>query len=100
MDVRYYWPKNEKGSCLLCLSDRTKRNLLPIVKKNVVTNDNEDDNIPENQSTKTQIYSDCFSTYQINDFKYMGYYLKPVNHSIWFGYGLFHTILLNHYRII
>ena len=64
-------PKNGRVYCVL--SDRTKRNLLPIVKKNVVTNDNEDDNIPENISTKTRIYSDCFRTYQINDFKNMVY---------------------------
>ena len=33
------------------LSDRTKRRSLPIVKDNVLTNELEDDNIPENQST-------------------------------------------------
>ena len=25
------------------------------------------------------------------DFKRLGYILKRVNHSVWFGYGLFHT---------
>ena len=39
---------------------------------------------------KIRIYSDCFRSYQVSDFKEMGYILNRVNHSIWFGYYLFH----------
>ena len=46
--------KNAHVYCVL--SDRAKRRLLPIVKDNVLTNELEDDNIPENQSTKTCIF--------------------------------------------
>ena len=55
------------------------------------TNLGEDNDLSEEESIKTRIYSDCYSSYQVNDFKDMGYLLKRVNHSIWFGYGLFHT---------
>ena len=68
--------------------------MLPLVKNNVITaedEDNDDDDLTENESVKTRIYSDCFSSYQVNDFKEMGYILKRVNHSVWFGYGIFHT---------
>ena len=65
--------KNARVFCVL--SDRTKNMLLPIVKNNVLTNELEDDNLPENASIKTGIYSNCFRTYQINDFKNMGFVL-------------------------
>ena len=39
---------------------------------------------------KTPIYSDWYA-FQPNDFKNLGYVLKLINHSVWFGYGLFHT---------
>ena len=55
------------------------------------TNLGEDNVLSEEESIKTRIYSDCYSSYQVNDFKDMGYLLKRVNHSIWFGYGLFYT---------
>ena len=81
--------KNARVFCVLI--DRTKRILLPIIKSNALTNEWEEDTIPENLSTKKRIYSECFNSYQINDFRNMGYYLKRINHSIWFGYGIFHT---------
>ena len=73
------------------LNNRTKQNLLPIIEENVTTNMNEDNNLAEFYSTKTRIYSDSFASYQVMDFKRLGYILKRVNHSVWFGYGLFHT---------
>ena len=42
--------KNARVFCVL--SDRTKNRLLPIVKNNVLTNELEDDNLPETASTK------------------------------------------------
>ena len=52
---------------------------------------NEDNNLSESLSTKTRVYSDSFTSYQVRDFKRWGYILKKkVNHSVWFGYGLFH----------
>ena len=76
------------------LNNRTKENLLPIIKNNIATDENEnneDEDLSEAESVKTRIYSDCFRSYQVNDFKEMGYILNRVNHSVWFGYGLFHT---------
>ena len=32
-----------------------------------------------------------FASYKPNDFAQLGYILKRVNHSVWFGYGQFHT---------
>ena len=76
------------------LNDRTKSNLLKYVKNNVYTNNEDDinnDEYSENELLNTRIYSDCFASYQPSDFQNLGYLLKRVNHSIWFGYGLFHT---------
>ena len=76
------------------LNDRTKSNLLKYVKNNVYTNNEDDinnDEFSENELLNTRIYSDCFASYQPADFQNLGYLLKRVNHSIWFGYGLFHT---------
>ena len=92
-----YWmfgivERSTKEARIFCvLNNRTKENLLPLIKNNVITAENEDEDLSENESVKTRIYSDCFSSYQVNDFKEMGYILKRVNHSVWFGYGLFHT---------
>ena len=72
------------------LNDRTKNRLLPLVTKNVATVFDEDELI-ESESCKTRIYSDCYASYQVNDFSNLGYILKRVNHFVWFGYGLFHT---------
>ena len=70
------------------LEDRTKQSLLPIIRANDDEGEEFNDII---ETTKTRIYSDCYQTYQPVDFERMGYILKRINHSIWFGYGLMHT---------
>lgn len=91
-----YWmfgliQRNKKEACIYCvLNDRTKSNLLSLVNKNVTTTHSEND-FSEEESCKTHIYSDCFPSCQINDFLKFGYILKSLNHSFWFGYGIFHT---------
>jgi len=45
----------------------------------------------EDESIQTRIFSGCFRSYQPNDFNNLGYILKRVNHSIWFGAGSLHT---------
>ena len=84
---------NKEARVFCVLNNRTKENLLPIIKNNIATDGNEDneEELYEEESVKTRIYSDCFRSYQVNDFKEMGYILNRVNHSFWFGYGLFHT---------
>ena len=83
-----------KKTRIFCfLNNRTKNNLLPIIKNNVITAI-EDDNIPQNCSMKTLFYSYCYSSYQIDDFRNLGYVLKRVNHSVWFWYGLFYTNII------
>ena len=81
--------KNPRVFCVL--NNRTKENLLPIIWKNLLTEENEEPNLMEIESIKTRVYSDCFSSYQVNDFKEKGYLLKRVNHSIWFLDDLFYT---------
>lgn len=77
----------DKEARVFCvMNDRTKENLLPIIERNVLTND-----IGNNWNLKTRIYSDCYASYQPNDFEERGYILHRVNHSVWFGQGLFHT---------
>ena len=68
------------------MNDRTRDNLLNIVKKNVYTLNN-----VNNDDYKTRIYSDFLASYQEADFRRLGYLLHKVNHSVWFGQGLFHT---------
>ena len=47
--------------------------------------------LEEEYLENARIYSDCFASYQPNRFRENGYILKRVNHSVWFGYGNFHT---------
>ena len=76
----------DKQARVYCvMNDRTRDRLLDIVKKNVYTNNNNIDDM------KTRIYSHSFASYQINDFDALGFKLSKVNHSVWFGHGLFHT---------
>ena len=50
-----------KEARIFCvLENRTRANLLSLVKENVNTNDNEDEEVSEAERTKTPIYSDCF----------------------------------------
>ena len=72
--------------------NRTKQNLLSIIRNNVLTNDIEEDEYNSiNETTKTRIYSDCFQSYQPKDFEEMGYILRRINHSMWLDFGLMHT---------
>jgi hypothetical protein len=88
----------DKECRIFCVKDnRTKETLLPLVKDNVWTTDdikindyNSDQEIHES-CFSTRIYSDCFSSYQKEDFKELGFVLHRVNHSVWFGRGMFHT---------
>ena len=104
-----YWmfgviDRNTKEARVRCvLNNRTKDKLLPIIKKYVYSGNDSDELdldeydeegniiIEENYSIKTRVFSDCFRSYQIEDFDNMGYILKRVNHSVWFGMGLLHT---------
>ena len=81
------------------LTDRSKNKLLPLIKKYVnIFDSNEyeeddDENVimNENVNVKTWIFSDCFRSYQPIDFQKIGFILKRVNHSVWFGTCLLHT---------
>ena len=82
-DIRIFFVNN----------NRARDTLLPIVKKNVYTYYNSviNNHDPNDQFPATRIYSDCFLSYQENDFNGSGYILHRVNHSVWFGQGSFHT---------
>jgi len=94
-----YWmfgiiERSTKEARVFCvMNNRTKENLLPIVKNNIITDENQINNheISEEENVQTRVYSDCFSSYQVNDFRDMGYILQRINHSVWFGIGLFHS---------
>ena len=96
-----YWmfsliDRNTKEERIRCvLKDRIKHKLLPIVKQYVYTCDILDEdgdiNMDEDECIQTRIFSDCFRSYQPNDFKNLCYILKRVNHSIWFGAGSLDT---------
>ena len=75
---------NKDARVFCVMSNRTKEKLLPIVRDNVYTND-------MNDETKIRIYLDSFSAHQEEDSQNIGYKLNKVNHSLWFGIGLFHT---------
>lgn len=81
---------------IFCVCDnRSRESLLPIIKANVDTyNDLNEYNSLENihnYSLCTRIYSDCWSVYQQSDFMDLGFLLHRINHTLWFGSGLFHT---------
>ena len=93
--------RNNKEARIRCvLTVRSKNKLLPFIKKYVNTfagneyeesEDEEDVIMDENISIRTRIFSDCFSSYQPSDFRNMGFILKRVNHSVWFGASILHT---------
>ena len=91
-----YWmfgiiDRNTKEARVFCvLTDRTKERLLPLVNKYVENNNGleEDD---ESESIRTRTFADCLRTYVPSDFENMGFILKKVNHSVWFGAGILHT---------
>ena len=77
------------------LDNRSREVLLPLVINNVYTNNDlaeynsrEEINL---YSLSTRVYSDCWAAYNEIAFKNEGYILHKVNHSVWFGAGLFHT---------
>ena len=75
-----------KESRVYCiLNDRTANNLMKIIQNNIATNENEDMDLDEEYVVNTNIYSDCFASYQPNTFRQNGYILKRFNHSVWFG---------------
>lgn len=80
---------SKRRGIFCALNNRTKQKLLPIIQENVATDMSEDNNLLESLSTKTRAYSDSFTTYQVRNFKKLGYILKKLNHSVWFGYRLF-----------
>ena len=82
---------SKRRGIFCALNNRTKQKLLPIIQENVATDMSEDNNLLESLSTKTRAYSDSFTTYQVRNFKKLGYILKKLNHSVWFGYRLFDT---------
>lgn len=68
--------------------------MLPLLNNNVAINGEANLNLNlENEQylINTRVYSDIFASYQLNDFAQLGYILKRVNHSAWFGDGQFHT---------
>ena len=61
---------------------------MKIIKDNILAQDMD---LDKESLENTRKYSDCFASYQPNTFRENGYILKRVNHSVWFGYGNFHT---------
>ena len=69
---------------------------MPIVKKYVHPNcqnteDQDEEFEDEDENIRTRVFSDCFRSYQVLDFKKECFIIKRVNHSIWFGTGNLHT---------
>ncbi len=60
--------------------------------KNNVTIAVEEENLPPNESLKTRIFSDCYSSYQVEDFQNLGFILKRVNHFVWCGLVMVYSI--------
>ena len=91
-----YWmfsiiDRNTKEARAICvLTSRTKERLLPLVNKYVANNYGleEDD---ERESIRARIFFDCFRSYVPSDFEKMGFFLKRINHSVWFVVGILHT---------
>ena len=67
------YTKEARVFCVM--NNRTKENLLPIIKNNINTtiSDEEDEEEEEDDNNEynfqTRIYSDCFSSYQTKDFR-------------------------------
>ena len=90
--------RRDKECRVFCVKDnRTKESLLPLLKENVITNDDIKINNYNSNSQihkycfSTRVYSDCFATYQKQNFKELGLVSQRVNHRIWFDRGNFHT---------
>ena len=82
--------EDKEARVFFLINNRTKENLLPIIKENIYSynesdneeNEDSDENINLDISVKTRICSDRFSVYQANDFKDICYILHLVNHSV------------------
>ena len=81
----------DKECRIFCVKDnREKEILLPLVKDKVLTVD--DIEINDYNSAQeihescfsSRIYSDCFNSYQKEDFKELVFVLHRANHSVWF----------------
>ena len=80
-----------KESRVFCvLNNRSSDNLLKLIKDNIATQ-NQNMNLDEEYLENARINSDFFASYQRTRFRETGYFLKRVNHSVWFGYGNFST---------
>lgn len=89
---RLIYRKTKEAPIFCVRANRTKHNLLSIIKENVDTNEDEEDNLSELDMAKTRIYFDCFSSYRVDDFKRLSYILKKkVNYSILLRYRMFHA---------
>ena len=67
--------RGTKEARVFCvLNNRTKENLLPLVKNNVITDENNNEEMSEDENIQTRIYSDCFASYQTNRFRENGYF--------------------------
>ena len=87
--------KSKNCRVFTVLDNRTRQTLIPIILNNVYTindlseyHNNQDIHL---YSLSTRVYSDCWRAYNEIDFKNNGFILHRVNHSVWFGSGLFHT---------
>ena len=84
--------RHTKDARIRCiLNNRTKERLLPIVKEYINTYVDVEE---EQYSIRTRVFSDSFSSYQINDFDNLGLILKKVNHNVWFGAVLLHINII------
>lgn len=89
------------------LTDRSKNQLLPLIKKYVnIFDSNEyeeddDENVimNENVNVKTWIFSDCFRSYQPIDFQNIGFILKLVNIAFGLEHAYYIQILSNPFGI-
>ena len=72
--------RQTKDARIRCvLNNRTKERLLPLVKEYINTYVDDEE---EQYSIRTRVFSDSFSSYQINDFDNLDFILKKVNHSV------------------
>ena len=68
---------NTRDDIRWILNDRTKERLLPKIKKYILTNDDFDKEIEnENENIKTRIFSAFLRSYRFSDLEEFGYILK------------------------
>ena len=74
---------DKKAKVYCIMNDTYKEILHPLVKNNVYA----PGILNGNNELDIQIFSDCFSVYNVRDFDNMGFILKKVKHSVWFAQG-------------